>query len=68
METLMIFFDNLSDRIESTNVKFVDNNKLGQCVDLLEDRNALQRDLDRLGLFSLEKRRLGVILLLSATT
>lgn len=28
--------------------KFVDNKKLGQHVDLLEDREALQKDLDRL--------------------
>lgn len=39
--------DDLGEGIESTIGKFVHNKKLGQSVDLLEDREALQRDLDR---------------------
>ncbi|TRZ10882.1 hypothetical protein HGM15179_016231 [Zosterops borbonicus] len=43
-----IFIDDMDEAIESFISNFVDNTKLGACVDLLEDRMALQRDLERL--------------------
>ncbi|RMB94617.1 hypothetical protein DUI87_29432 [Hirundo rustica rustica] len=44
-----IFINVMDEDIESLISKFADDTKLGVCVDLLEDRMALQRDLEELG-------------------
>ncbi|TRZ19001.1 hypothetical protein HGM15179_008133 [Zosterops borbonicus] len=44
-----IFIDDMDEGIESFISKFADDTKLGACINHLEDRRALQRDLEWLG-------------------
>lgn len=44
---IKIFVDDLYIGIECTLTKFADNTKLGESVDVLQDREAVPRDLDR---------------------
>ncbi|CAM5091906.1 unnamed protein product [Eretmochelys imbricata] len=42
-----IFINDLEDSVDCTLSKFADDTKLGGVVDMLEDRDRIQRDLDK---------------------
>ena len=48
-ELFNIFIYYLNSRIECILSKFADNTKMSGAADIIEERNAIQRDLDELG-------------------
>ncbi|RMB93655.1 hypothetical protein DUI87_29882 [Hirundo rustica rustica] len=56
-----VFIDDMDEGIESFISKFVDDTNVGACVDLLEDRMALQRDLEWLDRWA-ESNKMKIIL------
>lgn len=46
--TINIFINNIDSGIESTLSKFADETKLSGVVDLLEEKDVIQKDLERL--------------------